>query len=60
MTIQPSRRTFIKIAAGTGVGLVIGLDLPVASAKAVEFVRSESLRAGRTRQHRHRTRQTSR
>ena len=36
MTIQPSRRTFIKIAAGTGVGLVIGLDLPVASAKAVE------------------------
>jgi isoquinoline 1-oxidoreductase subunit beta len=36
MTIQPSRRTFIKIAAGTGVGLVIGLDLPFASAAAVE------------------------
>ena len=28
MTIQHSRRTFIKIAAGTGVGLVIGVDLP--------------------------------
>jgi isoquinoline 1-oxidoreductase subunit beta len=36
MTIQPSRRAFIKIAAGTGVGLVIGLDLPFASAAAVE------------------------
>ena len=36
MTIQPSRRAFIKIAAGTGVGLVIGLDLPIASAAAVE------------------------
>jgi isoquinoline 1-oxidoreductase subunit beta len=36
MTIQPSRRAFIKIAVGTGVGLVIGLDLPFASAAAVE------------------------
>ena len=36
MTNQPSRRAFIKIAAGTGVGLVIGLDLPFASANAVE------------------------
>jgi isoquinoline 1-oxidoreductase beta subunit len=36
MTIQPSRRAFIKIAAGTGVGLIIGLDLPSASAAAAE------------------------
>ena len=34
MTIQHSRRAFIKIAGGTGIGLVIGLDLPFSAAKA--------------------------
>ena len=34
MTIQQSRRTFIKIAAGTGVGLIIGVEFPLTSAKA--------------------------
>ena len=60
MTIQPSRRAFIKIAAGTGVELVIGLDLPIASAAAVKFLRAEPLRASRARQHRHRFGQASR
>ena len=34
MTIQPSRRTFIKIAAGTGAGLIIGLELRVTPVQA--------------------------
>jgi isoquinoline 1-oxidoreductase beta subunit len=34
MAIQQSRRTFIKIAAGTGVGLIIGVEFPLTSAKA--------------------------
>ena len=34
MTIHQSRRTFIKIAAGTGVGLIIGVEFPLTSAKA--------------------------
>jgi len=34
MTIQHSRRTFIKIAAGTGVGLIIGIELSPSSARA--------------------------
>ena len=34
MTIQHSRRAFIKIAGGTGIGLVIGLDLPFSAARA--------------------------
>ncbi len=34
MTIQQSRRTFIKIAAGTGVGLIIGIELSPTSARA--------------------------
>src|SRR6516164_8955392 len=34
MTIHASRRTFIKIAAGTGVGLIIGLDFSLTSARA--------------------------
>ena len=35
MTIHTSRRTFIKIAAGTGVGLIIGVELSPTPAKAV-------------------------
>ncbi len=34
MTIHHSRRTFIKIAAGTGVGLIIGIELSPPSARA--------------------------
>ena len=34
MTIQQSRRTFIKIAAGTGVGLIIGIEFSPTSARA--------------------------
>ena len=34
MTIHQSRRTFIKIAAGTGVGLIIGVEFPLTWAKA--------------------------
>jgi len=34
MTIQQSRRTFIKIAAGTGVGLIIGVELRPTPARA--------------------------
>ena len=34
MTVQLSRRTFVKIAAGTGAGLIIGLELPVVPARA--------------------------
>ena len=34
MTIDQSRRTFIKIAAGTGVGLIIGVEFPFALAEA--------------------------
>jgi len=34
MTVQLSRRTFVKIAAGAGAGLVIGLELPVGPARA--------------------------
>jgi isoquinoline 1-oxidoreductase beta subunit len=34
MTIQQSRRTFIKIAAGTGVGLIIGVEISPTPARA--------------------------
>ena len=34
MTIQQSRRTFIKIAGGTGVCLIIGVEFLFTSAKA--------------------------
>ena len=60
MTIHPSRRAFIKIAAGTGVGLVIGLDLPFASAGAVESFAPNPFVRSRARQHRHGFGQASR
>ena len=46
MTIQHSRRAFIKIAAGTGAGLVMGLDLPYFGQSRHAF-RAEPFRARR-------------
>ena len=34
MTIQQSRRTYIKIAAGTGVGFIIGVEFSPTPARA--------------------------
>ena len=48
MTIQQSRRTFIKIAAGTGVGLIIGRRDPADFGKSGDpAVRAQPIRARR-------------